>query len=528
MGDGKTAGIWRTDGSPVRRLCRRTAPIAALAVALAAACGPGDPPVRAEVVLSVGYAAPAQAGVAAGLGTLIDQLTTEGLVRTGPDGHVEPMLADRWKIDDAGTTVTLYLRQNVSFHDGSPMTAQDVTTSLNRLRESPGRIAQNPVLGDIESIEAPERYRVVIKLDRPAAQLLLFELGVRVEKLGPDGQRIATGPFSVESVTPEETTLRVNPHYHRGRPEIDRVSIKTYPTLRTAWVAMMRSEIDFLFNVPIEAREFVEADPSVRVFSRNTPYAYALLFNTRRPPFDDARVRVALSRAVDRDAIIDGTFRSHSSVASGIWPAHWAFDGVELTYDYDPRGAHRELNALGLEYPMRANGGATEGFAHRLRFKALVSTDLARIEPIALLVQQQLRQIGVEMEIDAKPFGEIGLQVRQSQGDSWDAVLLPLNTARNLGRLYIYWHSSQELDVSGFNGADDILESLRSSVTEADASASATEFQRVLFEAAPAVFLAGLEEARAVSLRFVVPDEPGRDVIETLWQWRVADGATAN
>ncbi|TDI26109.1 MAG: hypothetical protein E2P06_03260 [Acidobacteria bacterium] len=57
---------------------------------------------------------------------------------------------------------------------------------------------------------------------------------------------------------------------------------------------------------------------------------------------------------------------------------------------------------------------------------------------------------------------------------------------------------------------------------------SAREFQRVLFEAAPAVFLASLEEARAVSRRFVVPNEPGRDVIETLWRWSVADPTSAN
>ena len=152
----------------------------------------------------------------------------------------------------------------------------------------------------------------------------------------------------------DETTLRANPHYHQGRAEIDTVRIKTYSTLRTAWAAMMRSEIDFLFNVPIEAREFVEADSNVRVFSSDTPYAYALVFNTRRPPLDDRRVRVALSYAVDREAIVERTFRGHSSVASGIWPSHWVYDGVELTYDYDPREAVRQLSGIGLQDPVSA------------------------------------------------------------------------------------------------------------------------------------------------------------------------------
>ena len=167
--------------------------------------------------------------------------------------------------------------------------------------------------------------------------------------------------------------------------------------------------------------------------------------------------------------------------------------------------------------------------------------DQAQFEPIALTVQRQLREIGVEMEIDARPFAEvlrqIGVetetdarlladvdrQLHESRHDSWDAVLLPLNTARNLGRLYTFWHSSQENAVTGFTGADDVMESLRSSGTEAGLSAAARTFQRVLFEQAPAIFLTNLEDARAVSRRFVVPEEPGREILETVWKWRVAD-----
>ena len=69
--------------------------------------------------------------------------------------------------------------------------------------------------------------------------------------------------------------------------------------------------------------------------------------------------------------------------------------------------------------------------------------------------------------------------------------------------------------------ADEALDSLRASVSDDDMRQAAGEFQRVLFEEAPAVFLTAVEEARAVSRRFVVPDEPGRDVIETLWRWKL-------
>ena len=521
------AGVRGAGGSSVRLLHRSTTSIAALAVALVAACSPGVAPERAEIVLTVGYAAPTEAGVATatGLDQLIDQLTREALFRSGPDGRVEPWLAETWSADDDGTAVTVVLRRDAVFHDGSPVTSHDVKASLDRMRVSPPRIARNPVLGDIESIGIEGPHRLVISLTRPSAQLLPYGLGNLFEKLGPKGQHIATGPFVVESSSDEETTLRANRNYYQGRSEIDTVRIKTYPTLRMAWAAMMRSEIDLLFNVPIEAREFVETDSSVRVFSRDTPYAYALMFNTRHPPFDDPRVRVALSRAIDREAIIDSAFRGHSSVASGIWATHWAYDGVELTYDYDPRRADRELSELGFQRPVPADRDSKKGFSSRLHFEVLVGVDQTRFEPIALLVQKQFRQIGVEMGVDALPFAEVEAQM---YADSWDAVLLRLNTARNLGRLFTYWHSSQVYAVSGFTGTDDVMESLHSSVTEADMSAAASEFQRVLFEEAPAIFLTGPEDARAVSRRFVIPDAPGRDIIQTLWQWRVADKTSAN
>jgi len=499
--------------------------IAVLAIGLATSCGTGAPQERSEVVLSIGYAAPDEAGEAAGLDALVNQLTREALFRSGPDGRIEPVLAESWFVNDVeGTEVVVVLRQNAAFHDGAPVTADAVKASLDGVRTDPARIQNNPVLGDIETIETDGPHRLVISLSRPSAQLIPLGLSDRIEKPGPDDRPIAAGPFFVESRAEQETTLRANPQYHQGRPDIDIVRIRTYPTLRTAWAAMMRSEIDFLYDVPIGSREFVDADSNVEIFLRDSTYAYALVFNTRRPPFDDQRLRVALSHGVDRQAIVDRMFGDFASVSSGIHPSHWVYDGVELTYDYDPQKAVRQLTALGLHLPASADLESTDRIPSRLSFEVLVGIDYPDFEPMALLVQRQLRQVGVDMTINASPFADVATRI---QGNEWDAVLLPVNSARNISRLYLYWHSSQrKFAVSGFTGADDSLELLRSSATEADLVASAREFQRDLFEGAPAIFLATEDDARAVSRRFAVPEEPRRDVLETLWRWRVADLAS--
>ena len=485
-------------------------------MALTAAACLGGAPDQGDVVLSVGYAAASEGN------ELIAQLTGEGLLRTGPDGRPELLLAEKVTIGDAGTTLVVELRQDVSFHDGSPLRAADVKTSLDRVRGD----QQRPLLGDIESIETQGPHSLVIRLSRRSAQLVQFELGVRIEKTVDEGRAVGTGPFQLETLGEEDTTLRVNPYYHRGIPVIDVVRLKSYPTHRTAWAALMRSEIDFLLEVPTLSREFVDANSGVRVFSHRSPYAFALVFNTRRPPFDHRQVRVALSHAVDRDAIVAGAFRGHAEVASGVWPEHWVYNGEDRRYPHDPTEADRRLAQLGFERPSSIDLPA-DGFESRLRFEALVGYDQPPFERIALLIQRQLRQVGVEMNIDAKPFRDVETQLG-TRPDSWDAVLLPLNTARNLTRLYTYWHSSQQVAVSGFTGADDALEALRSSEADASTQTAARKVQQILFEEAPAVFLAASQEARAVSRKFVVPDEPGRDVVETLWRWRLAGEMSEN
>jgi peptide/nickel transport system substrate-binding protein len=418
-----TLGARGADKAPVRPTFRLIV-IAAFVAMPGWSCAPASP--DPEVVLSIGYAAPAEQGVATRLNVLINQLTREPLIRSGLDGHPEPVLAESWEVDRDGTRVVIVLRPGVSFYDGSPMTARDVKVTIDTARRRLALEGSNSVLSDIDSIEVTDADRVTIELSRPVARLLLLELLHLVEVRDSDGALQATGPFFVESSTSDETILRVNPHYRQGRSEIDSVHIKAYATLRSAWAAMMRSEIDFLFNVPLEAQEFMEADSNVQIFTSNRPFAYAVVFNTTRPPFADRRVRRALSHAVDRNALVKGPFRGHGSVATGVWMPHWAYGGAQPAYGYDPLTADRMLTEAGLTSTLAGSG--SDEFATRFGFDMLVGVDFARFEPIALTLQRQLRQIGVEMTIDAMPFGDV---VKALEGDSWHAVLLPVNTARN-------------------------------------------------------------------------------------------------
>jgi len=452
-----------------------------------------------------------------GLDELISELTTEGLVRSRRDGRHDGQLAERWAIDSDGRRLTLQLRAGVRFHDGSPLSADVVRAFLEHARIDPVQLGQAPLLRDIEKIDTEGTLGVVLHL-RDRSALLLDDLTLRIARRAADGRTIGTGSFVFEEERGDVTILKANTAYHRGRPKIDVIRIRVYPTVRNAWAAMMRSEIDILFQVPNDTREFVEAESSVQVFAFDRPYVYFLGFNTGRPPFRDPAVRQALNHAVDRGAIIEHTLHGHGRAGSGTWPFHWAYQGASLVYHYDPQRADRLLTESG--YPPHATSGhdRPNGLPSRMRFVCLVPSDLAPFETLALQLQKQFYDIGVDMRVEAMPSREF---LRRIDARDYDAVLLWRNTGEALSRLYSSWHSSEPGGL-GYRGVDAALEALRAAPTETAIREAAAELQRRFYEDPPAIFVADREDARAVSRRFEVPTAPGQDVIETIWQWRPA------
>ena len=154
----------------------------------------------------------------------------------------------------------------------------------------------------------------------------------------------------------------------------------------------------------------------------------------------------------------------------------------------------------------------------RLRFVCLIARDVSPFERIALLLQKQMYDIGVDMQVSSVPISELNARMEQ---EDYDAVLLPMPGGPPLTRLYASLRSSENLTLStGYDAADAALEVLRLSPTHEAIGEAAADFQQVVYENPPAIFLAwSRDRTRAVSQRFVVPREPDEDPILTLWQW---------
>jgi peptide/nickel transport system substrate-binding protein len=430
-------------------------------------------------------------------------------------------LAESWSPSADGLRWAFKLRGNAKFHDGSAVDAASVKHSIDDSLANLSDRSLVPGLDDIVSVEVSGPRELVVTL-RDRSTFFLDDLSMPISKRGSDGKSVGTGPFIVRSSSPEEIVMSTFTDHYLGTPEVDRIVWKPYPALRTAWAGMMRGEIDFLYEVSQESAEFVQGESSVNTFSFLRPYALGVAFNSSRPVFADERVRHALNFAVDRQAIIDQAMKGRGVGAqSPIWPLHWAYDATVPGFSYDPSRAAAILDSTSARVSEKRGRQPSVGPA-RFRFTCLVLENLSVWERMALLVQRQLREIDVDMQLEAVPAAAFNARI--AKGD-FDAVFLEFS-ARSMSRAYVFWQSRSPRNAFGYrdSGVDQAFEAIRRSPAGDDDTyrAAVRDLQRRMITSPPGIFLAWGQTARAVSTRFQVPEEKDRDdVLQTLSRWQL-------
>ena len=489
-----------------------------------AACRSQQPasPETAPATLVIGVAQPrSAASPGAAQGRVASLFVSARLVIVGPDGRAQPALAARWETSADGRTWRFLLRPGLTFHDGSTLDAAAVRAALERTARSPETPGPAGLM-DVERIEAPSALEVVITLTRPSS-LLLEALHLSPITTGENAD-VGAGPFRITSAEGDVVQLSAFDGFYRGRPKADVLEIRGYPAPRAAWTAMMRGEVDFLYEVPPEAVEFVRAGARVSTFSFLRPYAYLLGVNLAHPLLARRDVRLALNAAIDRQAIVDRVLGGRGQPAyDHVFPRHWAFDVHLPSPAFDPRLAVRQLEQAGLTPSFRA----PRRLAHRLAFTCLVPADYPLIERMALLVQKQLGDAGVDMSLEAIPLPEFLGRLARGQ---FDAYLFELASGQGFNYPYGFWRSSDNGGPpfrSGYSAADAALDRLRVANGEAEEVAAVRGLQEVMRADPPGVFLCWGETSRAVGPRFEVPAEGDRDIIATIERWRMRRGEEA-
>jgi peptide/nickel transport system substrate-binding protein len=444
------------------------------------------------------------------------QLSTEGLAGNNREGRATPRLAESWSPSPDGIRWTFRLRHNAKFHDGSPVDALSVKRSLEESLADLIDRSLVPGLDDIVGIEVTGPLEFVITL-RNRSTFFLEDLSIPISKRAADSRTVGTGPFIVKASSPESIVMSTFPEHYLGTPRVEEIVWKPYPALRTAWAGMMRGEIDFLYEVGQDTVEFVEGETSVSTFTFLRPYVFGVVFNSTRQPFKDQRVRRALNFAVNRQLVVDQGLKGRGIVAyTPVYPDHWAFDQTVPGYSYDPiRGAA----ILDESYRrMDVKGPAKLASPARFRFTCLLIENLAHWERMALLVQKQLFEIGVDMKLEAVPAKVFNARVARGE---FDAVFLELISGRAMSKPYFFWHSQGALNSFGYRNedVDEALNAIRTASDDAAYRQAVSRFQRSLVSDPPGIFLAWGQTTRAVSKRFEVPTTPGSDILASLGSW---------
>ena len=197
----------------------------------------------------------------------------------------------------------------------------------------------------------------------------------------------------------QQVALQAFDQYYKGHPTVSNITVTNYPTLRNAWAALMRDETDMLYEVGRDAADFVQAESKVKTYTFGRPYYNALVFNMRHPILKRTEVRRALNEAVDRTALIRDAMNGRGRPADGpLVPEHWAYSTSSQPFEFNPAAARLLLEQARLRIQPSAGGRMPSRFT----FTCLVWND-PRFERLAVLIQKQLADVGVEMRLQPSP-----------------------------------------------------------------------------------------------------------------------------
>lgn len=325
------------------------------------------------------------------------------LVRMDEAGNVQPEVATDWAISEDGLTYTFTLRDDIVFHDGTPLDAEAVKLSIDRMRDEDSASPISGNLSAIDSVNVVDATTIEIVLsapDTPFLSTLSSVVGATdiisptaLETYGDDFRfnAVGSGPFKLVSWSPGEPAIfeRFEEYWEVGAdgeslPYLDGVELNAIEDDTVRLLNLRGGEFDINERIALTDVASVEADNSLKIIETINATAYAVTMNLSQPPFDDIRVRQAVQLALDDDAIINNLGFGRGYVSAYPFPrgAWYFYDGQNPDPDLDRA---RELLAE-AGYP----DGLDVEFTHISR---AVDAQLAQI------VQAQLAQIGINADI---------------------------------------------------------------------------------------------------------------------------------
>lgn len=342
---------------------------------------------------------------------------TETLMGIDYDLNLYPRLAEGIE-QVAPTTWRVTLRDGVAFHDGTPVTAAAVVSSIEGILDEahPAHNARVAKLLDLAGMSTDGEGVVIFKTNAPNAAFpwSLSDPGIAV--LGEASEAFpinATGPFVFQEAIPEQLyRVAANPEYRLGAPKIAEVEVRGIPSPATAALAFEAGEVDMVINYPeTDYARIVET--GAQGFSAPTARLYFYTMNAKAGPLSDPLIRRAVSLAIDRDGIVDAVLSGVGGVPAGTtFPAGkgWAAD---IPAAYDPAKAEVLLAEAGAV----KEGGKWMLGGEPLEIDIVTYSSRAALPPTAEITQAYLSAIGVDANIRIGEWGASNDLITNNEAD---------------------------------------------------------------------------------------------------------------
>lgn len=389
----------------------------------------------------------------------IDSLLFRGLTKPSKDRSPEGDLAKNWTVSEDGKTYVFYLHEQAKFSDGEEVTAQDVKFTLDQILDTK---TNTPLFSDfepIEYVEATSKHVVTIFLKYPYPAILdKLHVGI-VPKYLLQGQNmnkttfnqnpIGNGPYKIKEWKKDKTiVLEKNPYYYGTKPKIEEIVFKYVPDPNARLMQLKTGEIDLAYLEANQMKSIKKTD-DITVHRISTADYRALMYNFQHPLFQDANVRQALNKMVNKQELVNGILQGNGEVAYGPLQRSWVHAPSIEKETYNQEEAAKLLKEAGWK---KNKDGILEKDGKTFSFDIVApSTDPIRIA-IAQSLATTFKQYGIEAKPQIKDFKSLDISKEDTFVIGWGSPFDPDD------HTYRIFHSSQMKDgLSNFGHYKDPL-----------------------------------------------------------------------
>lgn len=392
----------------------------------------------------------------------LTSLVYSGLVRVGPKGNFIPDLAKSYEVSEDKLTYTFHLKDNLRFHDGAPLTADDVRFTIEKAMDPAVKSAKRANWNGV-SIEQPGPKTIQLTLKKPyPAFLENATLGVLPSHLWQNTsaesfplheqnlEAIGSGPYKLSKITkdsngiPTAYELKAFSDFALGKPRLEKITIGFYKNEEELVEAYKNGQIDSLGSLsPALVKELEESDQ--RVVKSTLPRVFAVFFNqNHNSVFLDATVRKALNLAVPRQEIVENIFHGYAEPLEGIFTS--TNDEPTKT---DLVAAKKMLTDAGWKLndqgvmQKTTKASKDKPAATQVLTFSLATSNIEELKQIAEKLKANWTALGAKVEIEIYESNDLNQNVIKPR--KYDALLFGEVMGRD-SNLYPFWHSSQRTD----------------------------------------------------------------------------------